>query len=267
VATDVAARGIDLPRLGLVIHADLPHDPEVLQHRSGRTGRAGRKGISVLLVPPARRRRAEQLMATAGVVPTYSGPPTAEEIRKLDQERLMADPLLTEEGSEEDLALAQALMAGRKPEEIASALVRLYRQRLPSPEEVSDPGFAPPRREPRERGPERRDGREGAWFRLNIGRNNNADPKWLLPMLCRRGNVSRSDIGAIRIFERETKVEISPDAAARFAEAVHGTETGGIRIEPASAAPGQAPHRGPRKNGPPPKGQAPRHKGGQRSRT
>src|SRR3546814_7875034 len=49
VATDVAARGIDLPDLGLVIHAELPHDAETLQHRSGRTGRAGRKGICILL--------------------------------------------------------------------------------------------------------------------------------------------------------------------------------------------------------------------------
>ena len=57
VATDVAARGIDLPSLDLVIHADIPNDPEVMQHRSGRTGRAGRKGVSVLLVPPARKRR------------------------------------------------------------------------------------------------------------------------------------------------------------------------------------------------------------------
>ena len=67
VATDVAARGIDLPNLGLVIHADLPNDAEVMQHRSGRTGRAGRKGVSVLLVPPARKRRAELLLNLAGI--------------------------------------------------------------------------------------------------------------------------------------------------------------------------------------------------------
>ena len=51
VATDVAARGLDLPDLGLVIHADLPQNAEVLLHRSGRTGRAGKKGIAVVLVP------------------------------------------------------------------------------------------------------------------------------------------------------------------------------------------------------------------------
>ena len=61
VATDVAARGLDLPDLGLVVHADLPTDRAVLLHRSGRTGRAGRNGMSVLLVPYTMRRRAESL--------------------------------------------------------------------------------------------------------------------------------------------------------------------------------------------------------------
>jgi ATP-dependent RNA helicase DeaD len=257
VATDVAARGIDLPGLGLVIHADMPHDAEALQHRSGRTGRAGRKGVSVLMVPPSRRRRAEQMMALAGLVPESVGPPSAEEIRRLDQERLLREPLLTEETGDDDLAMAKALLAERSPEEVAAALVRLYRSRLPAPEDVTDPGFAPPRREPRAAGEGRRDrdrdreqgrgaprdGGDGAgggtWFRVSIGRNNNADPKWLLPMLCKRGGVTRQDIGVIRIFERETKVEISDEAAQRFARAVRGTESGGIRIEPVGA-----PHRG-----------------------
>ncbi len=96
VATDVAARGLDLPNLGLVIHAELPHDAEALQHRSGRTGRAGRKGVSALLVPNARRQRVERLLIEAGVHASWSGPPSAEEIRKLDQERMLQDPILTE---------------------------------------------------------------------------------------------------------------------------------------------------------------------------
>ncbi|WP_373503166.1 DEAD/DEAH box helicase, partial [Aestuariivirga sp.] len=54
VATDVAARGIDLPNLDLVIHADMPTNPDILLHRSGRTGRAGRKGVCVLIVPVRR---------------------------------------------------------------------------------------------------------------------------------------------------------------------------------------------------------------------
>ena len=95
VATDVAARGIDLPGLTLVIHAELPNDPEVMQHRSGRTGRAGNKGTSVLLVPPSRRRKAEMLIAEAKIEVSWGGPPTQDEIRVLDQERMLQDPLLS----------------------------------------------------------------------------------------------------------------------------------------------------------------------------
>ena len=140
VATDVAARGIDLPNLDLVIHADLPNDAEVMQHRSGRTGRAGRKGVSVLLVVPARRRRAELLLNLAGIEAVWGTAPTADEIRKLDQDRMLRDALFTEEVTEDDLVLARALLAERSPEDIAAALARLYRARLPSPEDILDPG-------------------------------------------------------------------------------------------------------------------------------
>lgn len=143
VATDVAARGIDLPNLGLVVHAELPHDAETLQHRSGRTGRAGRKGVSALLVPVSRRRRVEQLLTALGVRAFWSGPPTAEEIRKLDQERLLLDPIVTEPPSEEDFEMARMLLAERTPEQLGAALVRVYRSRLPVPEDVSDPGNGP----------------------------------------------------------------------------------------------------------------------------
>src|ERR1700710_982964 len=140
VATDVAARGIDLPNLDLVIHSDLPNDAEVMQHRSGRTGRAGRKGTSVLLVVPARRRRAELLLNLAGIEATWVTAPTPEEIRKLDQDRMLQDALFSEEPTEDDLVLARALLAERKPEDIAAALARLYRAPLPSPEDILDPG-------------------------------------------------------------------------------------------------------------------------------
>ena len=247
VATDVAARGIDLPTLSLVIHADLPNNAETLQHRSGRTGRAGRKGVSVLLVPPSRQRRAEALMAGAGAQPIWSGPPTVEEIRDLDQRRLMTDPLLAEESSEEDLGMARALLAERPPEEIAAALVRVYRSRLPAAEDVTDPGFPQALRKPRPPGtgwaphdasrrdratPETPDDGSGQWFRLDIGRKQNADPRWLLPMICRRGGVQKQDIGAIRIFDRETKFEVRGAAARRFAEEVKGRDGPDGRIEP-----------------------------------
>jgi len=240
VATDVAARGIDLPNLGLVIHAELPHDAEVLQHRSGRTGRAGRKGVSALIVPPARRRRAEQLLRDAGVDVSWAGPPTADAIRALDQQRLLDDPLLNMQGEEDDAAMAAPLLAAKTPTELALALVRLYRARLPAIEEVSDPGNGPEIRAPRgaHGAPLRQSNAPWAdisgsavWFRLDIGRKKNADPKWLLPMLCRKGGVTRADIGAIRIFDHETKVEIAGSVASEFQRAMSRESGEAIGIE------------------------------------
>ncbi len=265
VATDVAARGLDLPNLGLVIHADLPSDPQVLQHRSGRTGRAGRKGVSILLVPPASQRRADRLLDMARLTATVSGPPTAESIRDLDQRRLLEDPILSEDASEDDLAMGRRLLEGASAEKIAAALVRAYRSRLPEPEDVTDPGVAErrperrsesARREPREahesrpeRGYDRNapTGNGGIWFRLGIGRKKNADPKWLLPMLCKRGGITKRDIGTIRIFDRESKVEIAPRAAEAFAAAVAGPAPAGdnIAIE-RTTAPGGISAEGPR---------------------
>ncbi|MEK8095454.1 DEAD/DEAH box helicase [Methylocystis sp. IM3] len=268
IATDVAARGIDLPNLGLVIHAELPHDTEALQHRSGRTGRAGRKGVSALLVPASRRRRAERLLADAGVVAQWSGPPTAEDIHDLDQTRLLQDPLLTQAESEEDSRLARLLLAERTPEQLGAALVRLYRSRLPAIEQVVDPGQEPERREraaagpaaSRRGGPDRRPHAaslpgEATWFRLNIGRKRNADPKWLLPMLCRRGNITKQDIGAIRIFDNETKVEISERVAAAFIANMALPSGDSIRAERSGAptAPRRAPSPDGSKRSPKPK--------------
>jgi ATP-dependent RNA helicase DeaD len=233
VATDVAARGIDLPNLGLVIHADLPNDAEILQHRSGRTGRAGKKGVSVVLIPLSRRRKAEQMLAAAKVNPQWSGPPSADDIRKLDQQRMLQDPLLTEISSEEDLEMARSVLALRSPEEIAAALVRVYRARLPAAEDVFDPG---PGRDFREAKPARRDAhssepRNFTWFRLDIGRKNNADPKWLLPMICRRGKVVKADIGAIRITDNETRFEISNAVVERFTIASLVADDEDVKIE------------------------------------
>jgi len=245
VATDVAARGIDLPGLGLVIHAELPNDPEVMQHRSGRTGRAGRKGVSVMLVPPARRRRAEVLLRQAGIDADWSGAPTADEIRQLDQQRLMQDPLLTEAPTEDELTLARALLAERSAEDIAAALARLYRSRLPAPEDILDPGDG--RRPRAERGADRderafeprpkkarlREGMEGGvWFRAAIGRKKKAEARWLLPMICRRGGIEKQDVGNIRILDTVTEFEISAQAAELFASRIaRPDKDDNIRIE------------------------------------
>ena len=133
VATDVAARGIDLPDLGLVIHADLPTDPETLLHRSGRTGRAGRKGTSVLLVPHNKRRSAERLLLDARLRATWGPAPSAEAIHAQDDARILVQALEKtggEDAGDGDLVLARKLLEDRAPEAVAAALIQALRAPL-----------------------------------------------------------------------------------------------------------------------------------------
>jgi ATP-dependent RNA helicase DeaD len=238
VATDVAARGIDLPNLSLVIHVELPRDAEGLQHRSGRTGRAGKKGTAVLIVPYQRRKRVESMLRGAKIEAEWISVPTADDIRKKDSARLLETLTAPVEVDEEDRALGAKLLETMSAEDIAAAFVRSHRAKMPAPEELLDDGN-------REQGKEHHRGGfdDAVWFRLNIGRRNNADPKWLLPLLCRRGGVTRNDIGAIRIAANETHVGISAAAAARFAKAVAQPgrdEDNDVEIVRADAAPRQA---------------------------
>ncbi|KQM28038.1 MULTISPECIES: DEAD/DEAH box helicase [unclassified Sphingomonas] len=249
VATDVAARGIDLPSLSLVVHVELPRDAEALQHRSGRTGRAGKKGIAALIVPFQRRRRVEGLLRDAKINAEWIGVPTPEEIHAADRERLLAKLAEPVEFDEADVELGARLLTEKTPEDIAALLVRAYRAKLPAPEELSA-GGAPERRE-RAEGP--RPGFEDTvWFRMNVGRRHNADPRWLLPLLCRRGHITKGEIGAIRIANDESAFEIPKAIAGKFIASVKRTATpdDDLMFEQ-MAGPPAAPQR--RTNGAPPR--------------
>ncbi|MCB8876698.1 DEAD/DEAH box helicase [Acidisoma silvae] len=280
VATDVAARGLDLPELGLVIHADLPTNKETLLHRSGRTGRAGRKGICVLMVAHSRRRRAEMLINTAGITARWSTAPSAAEIREQDQQRLLNDPIIAEPTAEDDAALAYQMAERYGAEAMAAAFIRVRRQSLPAPADIEGAraGFEEPRAgfrerdQSRERAPrdysERRerpfergsdqggerpranfyenDGEPMVWFRTSVGRNKKADPKWLLPLICRLGAVTKKDVGAIRITDSETRFQISAAASEAFMTSVGEAGDNEIRIEQADGPPTQDSARPPR---------------------
>ena len=215
VATDVAARGIDLPSVSLVIHVELPRDAEGLQHRSGRTGRAGRKGVAILIVPFRRRRNVETMLRNARIEAEWIDPPTPDHIHSKDRERLLESLSTPVEADEEDRKLAEQLMDRLSPDAIANALVRALRTDLPAPEDILSSGGREDRGEP---GP--RAGFEGStWFRINAGRRHNADPRWLLPLICRYGHVGRNDIGAIRVAANDSYFEVTQRATPGFIKA------------------------------------------------
>jgi ATP-dependent RNA helicase DeaD len=286
IATDVAARGLDLQNLGLVIHADLPRDPATLLHRSGRTGRAGRKGVSALLVAPKARRRVERLLGDAKISATWGKPPSADEIARQDDARLLSDAAISAPSSAHEKQLVEQLLAQHGAEAVAAAFVRAKREGRSAPEELRDvddrasdrkakPDWERPERSLRDR-PERirpdrperapreewttredRPSREerpprekrarteradlhGAiWIAINVGRKKNADPKWLLPMLCKAGGLERDDIGQIRINAGNTHVELTPQGAMRLFEKVgeSGRLEGSLQAFPLDGVP------------------------------
>ena len=235
IATDVAARGIDLPNLELVIHADLPKNRESLLHRSGRTGRAGRKGVSALIVPYNARRRTERLLDSASITADWAKPPSVDEVLARDNERILEDPAFSDPVKDDERDFVSELLSRHGPEQVAAAFARLYRANHSAPEELLD---APPPREGRQsrdrgdrsdRPPQtrREDFANGVWFSVSVGRKHNAEPRWLLPMLCRAGDITKREIGAIKIDQNETYVELEPNCVDGFLEHI-GTD---LKIE------------------------------------
>ena len=218
IATDVAARGLDLPDLELVIHASIPKNTEALLHRSGRTGRAGRKGVSVLIVPFKGVRRAERLLKGAKITANWVSPPSVEDVLAKDNERMMGDLVLEDPVTDDERVMAERMLEIYEPGQIAAAFIRQYRAGRSAPEElVSGDNFE--RGGPRERKP-RNDFEGGIWFTLNLGRKQKAEPRWILPMLCKSGDLKKGEIGSIKITETSTFVEVDPAGLERFLNAI-----------------------------------------------
>ncbi|KAA5604666.1 DEAD/DEAH box helicase [Roseospira marina] len=251
VATDVAARGIDLPNLDLVVHADLPSNPETLLHRSGRTGRAGRKGICVLIVPEHRRGAVQRVLTLAKLTATVRAAPGIADIEARYRRRIIDAAASAAPPDEAESDVVAELLDRVGPERVAAAFLRTQMAAHPVPEDlVPLPAEAletktsgrdrrsadkhAPGREPR--GPDMQD---GVWFTLSLGRKHRADPKFLLPMICNAGGVTKRDVGAIRIDDTETRFEIAADKAAGFADQLKqpGSLENGIIIAPAGETP------------------------------
>ena len=215
IATDVAARGIDLPGLELVIHADLPSNSETLLHRSGRTGRAGSKGVSALIVAPSEFKKAQRLLQGAKVVAEWGSAPSADDVQQKDDMRIFENPVFGQNLTDE-MGMAMQLIERFGPEQIAAAYVQAWRSGRSAPEVLSDQ--TGPVREAREAAPPRERSEFGAsvWYTLSVGRAGRAEARWLLPKICDAGSITKDGIGAIRVQEDITYVQIAEALASRF---------------------------------------------------
>lgn len=250
VATDVAARGIDLPNLDLVIHAELPMNADTLLHRSGRTGRAGRKGTCVVITPAHRRRVAQSILRTAKIEAEFTAPPTAEAIDARYRESILTNELLSNPITEDERESVDNLLAKWPPDALAAAYLRMQLTARPIPEDVSATLATDfDKREPRTR--EAFAG--GTWFKVTVGRKQRAEPRWLLPMICKAGGVTKGAIGSIRIFDTETIFEVAADKVDGFLKNVgkNGTGEKGVYISAVDGPGEQKPQSKRRPPGPP----------------
>ncbi|MFV0492092.1 MAG: DEAD/DEAH box helicase [Pseudorhodobacter sp.] len=213
IATDVAARGIDLPGLELVIHADLPSNPETLLHRSGRTGRAGSKGVSALIVTPSDFRKAHRILKGAKLTAEWGSAPSADEVRQRDNDRILEHPALGMNDDEDPVTTAM-LLERFGAEAVARAFVHLWREGRSAPEELAQVPVQGASKPPRERG----EFGPSAWFTVSVGHTGRAEARWILPKICDAAAISRDAIGAIRVQQHETFVQIAEAEAGKFGD-------------------------------------------------
>ena len=231
VATDVAARGIDVPRVSHVINYDIPYDTEAYVHRIGRTGRAGRAGNAILFVAPRENHLLRQIeRATRQPI----------EPLKLPSREAVADKRVAsfrqqvaEVLESEDLGFFLNVIAGMEDNndadirEIAAALAYLAQKDRPLQlPDAGKPDFAQmsasgkperPAREPRENRGEilerRRDYAEGrlARYRIDVGREHMASPKDIVGAIANEAGLESRFIGQINLFEDYSTVELPSD--------------------------------------------------------
>ncbi|WP_253381745.1 DEAD/DEAH family ATP-dependent RNA helicase [unidentified bacterial endosymbiont] len=241
IATDVAARGLDVERISLVVNYDIPMDSESYVHRIGRTGRAGRAGRALLFVENRERRLLRNIERTMKLTIPEADLPNAELLGKrrlekfaakvqqqlessdLDQYRaLLAQIQPTAEGEELDietlaaalLKMAQGERALIVPPDAPMRPKREFRDRDDRFERRGDRNDRGPRGDRPERGGEdrprreRRDAGEMELYRIEVGRDDGVEVRHIVGAIANEGDISSRYIGNIKLFGTHSTIEL-----------------------------------------------------------
>jgi ATP-dependent RNA helicase DeaD len=261
IATDVAARGLDIEHLSHVFNYDVPTEPDAYVHRIGRTGRAGRDGVAITFVEPREHRLLRNIQFATKQKIAVGTLPTVSDLRNRRLELTRAALRDAVEAGELDSfrKLVEDLASEFDPFDVAAAAVKLAHQAahdeegaradeqdIPVPH-MHDPrdrgaargrgprGFAPRGNE--RRGPQRRDegGRDPrAWDRVRIfigaGRAAGLRPGDIVGAIANEAGVPGSAIGAIEITDGFSLVEVPADAADVVIDALRGSKIRGKRV-------------------------------------
>jgi ATP-dependent RNA helicase DeaD len=266
VATDVAARGLDIEHLSHVVNYDVPSAPEAYVHRIGRTGRAGREGVAITLAEPREHRQLRNIeQATKQRITVETVPSVADlRARRLELTRAQLNEVLMAGALDGYRVVGETLASEFDPMDVVAAAVKLVHEAQGGGEEeeeipvIAPPSErgagAPPRRERTRRageGPHRthadrggraergeptrgRGRRAPAWTpaRLYIGAGRNAGvrPADVVGAIANEAGVDASAVGAIEIADRFTLVEVPEEIADHVLRALRGTTIKGRRV-------------------------------------
>ncbi|MEQ5801437.1 DEAD/DEAH box helicase [Halomonas sp. H10-9-1] len=250
IATDVAARGLDVPRITHVFNYDLPQDSEAYTHRIGRTGRAGRTGISITFVGFREGRKVGWIEQATGQKMSEMEVPDEAAIRAHRDEAFHQKVIAAlTAGAEEQQALVERLIGeGYDPVELACAFARLARAdeapigRLQAPrKERSDRTPRDGRPARRERGPS-----EGMTrYRVSVGHKDGVKPGQLVGALANEGGIEGARIGRIDIRNAFSVVELPNSLPASILAKMARARVAGraLEISEDRGAPERAPRR------------------------
>jgi ATP-dependent RNA helicase DeaD len=216
VATDVAARGLDVDDISHVFNYDLPDDEEIYVHRIGRTGRAGKAGIAISLVSPREQFRLRRIESFARCTLTRSTLPSAEQILSQREEQLLSQMKVWLERAryrQERVLVARLIEDGHDPLEIAAAAIKLARaeekQRPILPLGELQSTTQPGRGLTSRRGLERSTHEPGmVRLTLSQGRRHGVRPNDVVSTLAAHANIPGSMIGKILIANQHTLVDV-----------------------------------------------------------
>jgi ATP-dependent RNA helicase DeaD len=211
VATDLAARGLDIVGLDLVLHAGLPDSANAMLHRSGRAGRGERRGKAILVLTKPERRRAERLAGQFGRSIDWIAPPRPFTIREADFERIGTDPVFCEDPRDFDRSLADQLRARFSSDIISFACARLWREAQPLAQDLQSERDAPS-------GPTGADDPQ-VWLEIDIGTRTRREMTEILMLICTSGRLGKFEVGRIHVCTGTARFEVSNDAVERVLSA------------------------------------------------
>ncbi len=237
VATDVAARGLDVQDIAQVIHVDLPENADMLTHRSGRTGRAGRKGRSLIFVPPRAGWKVDGMLKRADINAIRTEIPSRKDIHQAADQRLLEvfSELNSNERDDVDrlYRVAAELLEDHDPVAVVATLLSEADHGGPCAPRDIKPAPAHEYRDSRPGRPQGRRPSSGNWARFQVswGKEHGADTGRLLAIICRRGAISSADVGTITIGGRSSMIEVNPKIARAFARSTSRPDPRDPRIK------------------------------------